>query len=71
MKGRVDSFGRALITIGLKAPATSGLQYIEVWIDTGFNGDLVLPQSVVDRLELPHLGMLRATLADGSEQSLN
>jgi hypothetical protein len=40
---------------------------IQVWIDTGFNGDLVLPQQQIDALGLPKSGTVKAILADGSE----
>jgi clan AA aspartic protease len=43
---------------------------VEVWIDTGFNGDLVLPHRQIDDLELPPSGTLKAILADGSEVAL-
>ncbi|REJ91606.1 MAG: hypothetical protein DWQ34_14265 [Planctomycetota bacterium] len=42
----------------------------EVWIDTGFNGDLVLPQQQIDRLALQQSGTVKAVLADGSEIAL-
>jgi len=40
---------------------------LQAWIDTGFNGDLVLPQRQIDDLFLPPSGTVKATLADGSE----
>jgi clan AA aspartic protease len=43
---------------------------VEAWIDTGFNGDLVLPQSQIDDLSLPPSGTVMAVLADGSEIAL-
>jgi predicted aspartyl protease len=43
---------------------------VEVWIDTGFNGDLVLPRQQIDDLALPQLGTVKAILADGSEIAL-
>jgi clan AA aspartic protease len=41
------------------------------WIDTGFNGDLVLPQRQIDELALPRSGYVGAILADGSESLLD
>ncbi len=41
-----------------------------MWIDTGFNGDLVLPQEKIDDLSLPPSGTVKAILADGSEIAL-
>lgn len=40
------------------------------WIDTGFNGDLVLPQWEIDELALTRTGTIKAVLADGSEIAL-
>jgi clan AA aspartic protease len=40
-------------------------------VDTGFTGDLVLPQSIIDRLELELSGSVDAILADGSQIELN
>ncbi|MEM8944244.1 MAG: clan AA aspartic protease [Planctomycetota bacterium] len=68
--GKVDEFGRALISIVLRSANEDASQSIEVWIDTGFNGDLVLPQQVIEDLELRPSGTLKAVLADGSEVAL-
>lgn len=53
MNGQVDSFGRALVTVSLRASAVAARHDVQVWIDTGFNGDLVLPQQQIDNLGLP------------------
>ena len=42
-------------------------QEIEAIIDTGFNGFLTLPATVIATLDLPRLGRGRAILADGRE----
>ena len=39
---------------------------VEAVIDTGFDGHLLLPPSVVSSLSLPRIGSARPTLADGS-----
>ena len=44
---------------------------IQAWIDTGFNGDLVLPQQRIDDLALPQSGTVMGILADGSEIALD
>ncbi len=44
MNGRVDEFGRALMAVSVRPPDVDESQEVEAWIDTGFNGDLVLPQ---------------------------
>ena len=71
MIGHVDSVGRVLIEVKIKASEDVSWQSIEAWIDTGFNGDLVLPSKFVEDLELPQSGTLKAVLADGSEIVLN
>ena len=68
MIGRVDPSGRALLEITLRTGATS--QALEVWIDTGFSGDLVLPQFVVDDWQLQQSGSVDAILADGTQIEL-
>jgi len=44
---------------------------IDVWIDTGFTGDLVIPQSAIDALGLRRSSSIDAVLADGSQTELN
>jgi clan AA aspartic protease len=39
---------------------------IEAWIDTGFTGELVLPQDQIAALGLPHSAVVTAELGDGS-----
>lgn len=67
MKGRVDSYGRALVAIALRGSEQESPTDIDAWIDTGFNGELVLPQETIDKIGLQASGTLKATLADGSE----
>ena len=71
MKGIVDSGGRSLLTVTLQTIEKSAETQIDVWIDTGFTGDLVMPQSAIDTLELPRSGSIDAILADGSQTELN
>ena len=42
-----------------------GLHQVAVIIDTGFSGDLTLPQSIIDSLDLPWLCRQQGMLADG------
>lgn len=66
MNGRVDGSGRALIKIALK-PSAKGLPMrLEAWVDTGFTGELVLPQTLVSDLKLQS-GTVGAQLGDGSD----
>ncbi len=70
MNGRVDQLGRALVTVSIRASDVAPGHDFDVWIDTGFNGDLVLPQTQIDNLALPQSGTVKAILADGSEIAL-
>jgi clan AA aspartic protease len=67
MNGVVDSAGRALLDIELKATRDAPALSVTAWIDTGFTGDLVLPQTIVDDLALTLTGTVSAVLADGSQ----
>lgn len=71
MIGRVDNSGRSLLSIELRVNATAEMTSVEAWVGTGFTGDLVLPQSVVDSLGLRRSGSVDAILADGSEIELS
>ena len=70
MNGHVDVYGRALVTVSVRPEHDAVARDVEVWIDTGFNGDLVLPQKQIDELALPKSGTVKAILADGSEVAL-
>jgi clan AA aspartic protease len=67
MNGIVDQAGRALIDIEVRADLNSIPRSISAWIDTGFTGDLVLPNAIIDGLALRQTGTVSATLADGSK----
>jgi clan AA aspartic protease len=68
--GRIDEFGRALLVVSLRATSNAPSQELEVWVDTGFTGELVLSESQVNQLGLPQSAMVAAALADGSESVL-
>jgi clan AA aspartic protease len=70
MKGSVDENGRALVVVRIRPSASAQAEEIQAWIDTGFTGELVLPQQQIDRRDLPPLGVVGAILADGSKVSL-
>ncbi len=70
MNGLIDANGLALLGVEIWRDSASQAVTIEVWIDTGFTGDLVLPQSTIDTLALSHSGSVDAILADGSEIEL-
>ncbi len=71
MKGHVDQSGRAILSVLLVTEAHPSGVPIDVWIDTGFTGDLVLPEPLVQRLGLPVSGSVDGILADGTQTELN
>jgi clan AA aspartic protease len=71
MTGTVDSSGHALLRVRLRHPATAAETEVDAWVDTGFTGDLVLPQAQVVALGLPPGLAIRAVLGDGSETLLD
>ena len=64
MNGHVDNRGRALVGLWLLPHEGTNRHEVDAWIDTGFNGDLVLPQRQIDDLRLGQSGTARAILAD-------
>lgn len=70
MNGQVDDSGRALVGVSVQPSETKTGQEIQAWIDTGFTGDLVLPEDLILKLGLRHSGTVKAMLADGSEVTL-
>ena len=70
MMGHVDPAGRAMLPVEIITDQGPPSTSIDVWIDTGFTGDLVLPISLVQRLGLPVSGSVDGILADGSQTEL-
>jgi len=70
MNGHVDTAGRALVRIVVTSPTTATAVDIEAWVDTGFTGELVLPQDRIAALGLPRSAVVKAELGDGSETVL-
>ena len=68
--GHVTSTREAIIRFVVRA-AGPREETIEAIIDTGFDGFLTLPASVVSELALPFAGATRAALGDGSEVLLD
>ncbi|MEQ8788288.1 MAG: hypothetical protein RIC55_18410 [Pirellulaceae bacterium] len=54
----------------MRGDSASQSTSLDVWIDTGFTGDLVLPQATIDSLALRQSGSVDAILADGSQVEL-
>jgi clan AA aspartic protease len=71
MRGLVDTAGRALLKVELRQSVESEATSIEVWIDTGFTGDLVMPMGSIELLGLELSGSVDAILADGSQIALS
>lgn len=66
MKGQVDEVGRALLTLSVRRVASSNTADLVVWVDTAFDGELVIPLNAIHDMELPQSAAVRATLADGT-----
>lgn len=71
MTGTVDSIGRALLRVRLQHPQSAAVVGMDVWIDTGFTGELVIPQQQIAALGLPLGPAVKAILADGSQIDLD
>jgi len=70
MIGIVDSQGRALLPISVRSSQTADDDVINVWVDTGFNGDLVLPKNQIEQLGLQPSVVIQTTLADGRQTAI-
>ena len=71
MTGSVDSLGRALLRVRLQHPQSASVVEMDAWIDTGFTGELVIPQQQIATLGLPLGPVVKAILADGSQIDLD
>ena len=70
MIGFVSPELRPLLRIAVRG--TNGAwQDVEFWLDTGFDGELLLPPEIVQRLGLSSHSLVRVILADGSELETN
>ena len=65
IRGTVTADWEAMIDLEVSG-SDHQTQRIEAIIDTGFNGFLTLPSSLISGLKLPFVGNRRATLGDGS-----
>ena len=68
--GRIDEYGRTLLNLSLRATPNAASLEIEVWVDTGFTGDLILPESLVIQWRPSSSAIVEAVLADGSQSEL-
>ncbi len=66
MNGVVDEFGRALVTLGIRATQDTQTTAVQAWIDTAFDGELVMPRRMIEAAQLEQTAGIEATLADGN-----
>jgi len=67
IEGTINDRYEAVITIIVTGPAGTSAEVPAV-IDTGFNGFLSLPASIIKELEMPFLHSTRVRLADDREE---
>jgi len=65
ISGWVNSHREAVIRLPLRS-SQGREEAVEVVVDTGFNGHLTLPPSLIESLGLPFRRLGRAVLGDGS-----
>ena len=70
MIGFVDQSGRALLDVRISSNVNGEYIAVTTWIDTAFDGHLVLPLELIRELELDSLAQTEAILADGSRVTL-
>jgi clan AA aspartic protease len=70
VKGTVDQFGRALVTLAIRANENADSIEIPAWIDTAFNGELVMPRPMIEAAQLEQSAGIDARLADGNAVTL-
>jgi clan AA aspartic protease len=70
MNGTVDDDLRALLDVQIGSAPNGGKSTVVVWVDTAFNGGLVLPRHEIQRLGLKESSSTLATLADGQQVEL-
>ncbi len=70
MNGHVDEEQRALLEISIAGTPNTAKSTILVWVDTAFNGGLVLPRSDIERFGLQEYSSTPAVLADGQKVEL-
>ena len=64
MNGLVDLKGRALLTVLVGGSAIEADTRVEVWVDTAFTGELVLPKATIQFLGLEPSLVIDAVLGD-------
>jgi clan AA aspartic protease len=64
--GNVYEAGRALLQLSVMSSLDTETNELVVWVDTAFDGELVVDRSTIDKLNLPNSATVEATLADGT-----
>ena len=49
MIGKVDALGRALLDLQVSPDINQEPTAITAWVDTAFNGELVVPRSIINK----------------------
>ena len=70
MIGKVDQRGRALLDVQVSNSLNGQYSVVTTWIDTAFDGHLVLSLESIQELGLESLVETEAILADGSRVTL-
>lgn len=70
LTGRVTNKKEAVVPIQVLGPAGQ-VSLVEAAIDTGYDGFLTLPASLIRDLDLSFAGTARATLGDGNEVGMD
>jgi clan AA aspartic protease len=70
MNGNVDDDLRALLEVRIGSAPNGSKSTVLVWVDTAFNGGLVLPRQEIRRLGLKEYSSTPAILADGQQVEL-
>ncbi len=70
MKAWIDEVNRAMVEVQVANHVKAQRQSIPAWIDTAFDGHLVMPRSEIEKLDLAVLADTDAVLADGSTARL-
>lgn len=70
MNGQVDDKLRALVQIRVARAHDEEFCEIWAWVDTAFNGSLVIPRSKVEEMRLTMESSAEAILADGTKVEL-
>lgn len=71
VKAWIDEDDRAMVEVQVDNHARTESQSIHAWIDTAFDGHLVMPKIEIERLSLGVLADTDAVLADGSTARLH